>query len=119
MFADIKSIIEAYEGKTTLHAKGFKMASDAYLAGFDAGFAGRDESCNPYSVADVSNFNDWDVGFVDGVYDAETEAESDEDCAYDEWDYDDSMDGDFDSAMRDAGYGTDEDYGYYGGGDEW
>lgn len=31
---------------------------------------------------------------------------------YDE--YDDSMDGDFDSAMRDAGYGTDEDYGFYG-----
>lgn len=27
---------------------------------------------------------------------------------------DDSMDGDFDSAMRDAGFGTDEDYGYYG-----
>ena len=35
-------------------------------------------------------------------------------------DYDDSMDGDFDSAMASAGYGTDEDYGYYGGGmDEW
>lgn len=31
---------------------------------------------------------------------------------YDE--YDDSMDGDWDSAMRDAGYGTDEDYGFYG-----
>ena len=29
-------------------------------------------------------------------------------------DYDDSMDGDFDSAMSSAGYGTDEDYGYYG-----
>jgi len=24
------------------------------------------------------------------------------------------MDGDFDSAMASAGYGTDEDYGYYG-----
>ena len=35
-------------------------------------------------------------------------------------DYDDSMDGDFDSAMESAGFGTDEDYGYYGGGmDEW
>lgn len=32
--------------------------------------------------------------------------------------YDDSMDGDFDTGMRDAGYGTDEDYGYYGGGDD-
>ena len=32
-------------------------------------------------------------------------------------DYDDSMDGDWDSGMASAGYGTDEDYGYYG--DEW
>ena len=29
-------------------------------------------------------------------------------------DYDDSMDGDHDSNMRDIGWGTDEDYGYYG-----
>lgn len=28
--------------------------------------------------------------------------------------YDESMDGDFDSAMASAGLGTDEDYGYYG-----
>jgi hypothetical protein len=28
--------------------------------------------------------------------------------------YNDSMDGDFDSAMASAGYGTDEDYGYFG-----
>lgn len=27
---------------------------------------------------------------------------------------DDSMDGDHDSAMASAGFGTDEDYGYYG-----
>ena len=31
--------------------------------------------------------------------------------------YDESMDGDFDSAMTSAGYGTDEDYGCYGGDD--
>ena len=35
----------------------------------------------------------------------------------DDYDYDDSMDGDWDSGMAAAGYGTDEDYGYYG--DEW
>lgn len=29
-------------------------------------------------------------------------------------DYDDSMDGDHDSAMESAGWGTDEDYGYFG-----
>lgn len=28
-------------------------------------------------------------------------------------DYDDSMDGDFDSAMASAGFGTDEDYGIF------
>lgn len=28
--------------------------------------------------------------------------------------YDESMDGDHDSAMESAGWGTDEDYGYYG-----
>jgi hypothetical protein len=28
---------------------------------------------------------------------------------------DDSMDGDFDSGMASAGFGTDESYGYYGG----
>ena len=33
-------------------------------------------------------------------------------------DYDDGMDGDFDSAMASAGWGTDEDYGCYGG-DDW
>jgi len=33
---------------------------------------------------------------------------------FDDSGYDDSMDGDFDSAMASAGFGTDEDYGYYG-----
>ncbi len=33
----------------------------------------------------------------------------------DDEDYDDSMDGDHDSAMASAGWGTDEDYGYFGG----
>ncbi len=33
---------------------------------------------------------------------------------YDDEDYDDSMDGDWDSGMTSAGWGTDEDYGYYG-----
>ena len=31
-----------------------------------------------------------------------------------QYDYDDNMDGDHDSAMASAGFGTDEDYGYYG-----
>lgn len=38
-----------------------------------------------------------------------------------EWEplYDDSMDGDHETALRDAGWGTDEDYGYYGGDEEY
>lgn len=34
----------------------------------------------------------------------------------DEWsgEYDDSMDGDAESALASAGWGTDEDYGYFG-----
>jgi len=31
---------------------------------------------------------------------------------------DESMDGDAESALSSAGLGTDEDYGYYGGGDD-
>ena len=33
--------------------------------------------------------------------------------------YDDSMDGDWDSGMASAGWGTDEDYGYFGGDEEY
>lgn len=33
-------------------------------------------------------------------------------------DYDESMDGDFDSSMKSAGTGTDEDYGFYGNEDD-
>lgn len=43
--------------------------------------------------------------------DADHEIESQFDDIDDEW-YDD-MDGDHDSAMTSAGWGTDEDYGYY------
>ena len=32
----------------------------------------------------------------------------------DDEDWDDDMDGDWDSGMESAGWGTDEDYGYYG-----
>lgn len=45
----------------------------------------------------------------DTVYD-------DHDDFYD--DYDDSMDGDHDSAMTSCGWGTDEDYGYFGENDD-
>lgn len=53
--------------------------------------------------ADYSDYND------DRDYDDENSGEVD-------WDdsYDDSMDGDAESALSSAGWGTDEDYGYYG-----
>jgi DNA-directed RNA polymerase subunit RPC12/RpoP len=34
--------------------------------------------------------------------------------ADDDFNFDDSLDGDFDTGMASAGFGTDEDYGYYG-----
>lgn len=43
--------------------------------------------------------------------DPEFREAGDFDQPMDEVDYDDIMDGDFDSAMASAGYGTDEDYG--------
>lgn len=52
---------------------------------------------------------EWDVEDVN--YD-------DHDDFYDEDDYDDSMDGDHESALGSAGWGEDEYYGDYGG-DEW
>lgn len=62
--------------------------------------------------------NESDVPFVEYLYDDYDDFYDDvtaEDLE-DSWDdsVDDSMDGDFDSGMASAGYGTDEDYGYYG-----
>ena len=59
-----------------------------------------DEGLRPTSVASLLNIP------LEMVYDCID--------AMDEDTYDESMDGDFDSAMASAGLGTDEDYGYYG-----
>ena len=48
---------------------------------------------------------EWDV--EDGDWDDEEDWDE-------EYEYDDDMDGDWDSGMTSAGWGTDEDYGYYG-----
>ena len=63
---------------------------------------------------EMANYSDdeW-IDVDDGMIDVESFGEMIEDFHGDDY-YDDSMDGDFDSAMRDAGFGTDEDYGYYG-----
>lgn len=61
-----------------------------------------DEGLRPFTIANLLKIP------LQMIYDV-IEAETADDSHYDE-----SMDGDFDSAMTSAGYGTDEDYGYYG-----
>ncbi len=69
------------------------------------------------------NYNDYN-DFHDGV-DADDRTNdywaSDDDLNRDDFndftdedDYDDSMDGDHESGLASAGWGTDEDYGFYG-----
>lgn len=61
-----------------------------------------DEGLRPFTIASLLKVP---LQMVYDVIESETENDSH---------YDESMDGDFDSAMASAGYGTDEDYGYYG-----
>jgi hypothetical protein len=58
-----------------------------------------------YSFAEIAEMFNMTVSEVNDIYEYMVE---------DMNDFDDSMDGDFDSAMASAGFGTDEDYGYYG-----
>lgn len=62
---------------------------------------------HPDPLFDAENAYDDDMNYDDHDDEKEEDDVWDDSC-------DDSMDGDFDSAMRDAGFGTDEDYGYYG-----
>ena len=55
-------------------------------------------------------YDDYDAFYED---DMEIDDHEDEFDEFDDY-YDDSMDGDHDSGMTSAGWGTDEDYGYYG-----
>lgn len=66
---------------------------------FDPENSYEDDEMNP-------NYDDSNDFYADGV-------EADDMIQWED-DYDDSMDGDHDSAMESAGWGTDEDYGYYG-----
>lgn len=50
---------------------------------------------------------------VDAYFNEDFDDEERDPAEYD-YQYDDSMDGDAESALASAGYGTDEDYGYYG-----
>lgn len=59
-----------------------------------------------YSLEEICHKLNVDRSIVEQV------VSSDDDYAY--YDEDDYLDGDFDSAMSSAGFGTNEDYGYYG-----
>jgi hypothetical protein len=73
---------------------------------------------HPDPLYDPDNSEDDDMNYDDhDDFYQEVEDYNDyyiEENNVDDDDYDDSMDGDHDSAMRDAGFGTDEDYSYYG-----
>ena len=62
-----------------------------------------DEELDELIVDAMTGFDDEDDDYEDRVND----------------DYDDSMDGDHATGLRDAGFGTDEDYGYYGENEDW
>jgi hypothetical protein len=71
-----------------------------------------DNSYDEDSMA--SNFTDYHYDYHDDFYSDDSDHDDDDrdDC------YDDSMDGDHDSAMTSCGWGTDEDYGYFGENDD-
>jgi hypothetical protein len=79
---------------------------------------------------DTPNTHQWyteeDPGALDDDFfreDEPTDGEDEEEdgltADHNEDDYDDSMDGDFDSGMASAGLGTDESYGYFGGDEDY
>jgi hypothetical protein len=77
--------------------------------------------CEDFDMA--TNYSDYHYDYHDDFYDEDDrknhfddfEDDSPEfDDFADEDDYDDSMDGDHESGLASAGWGTDEDYGYYG-----
>jgi hypothetical protein len=67
-------------------------------------FTEPNESDVPFAEYLYNDYNDFHYGEVDA------------DELENGWDdsYDDSMDGDHESGLASAGWGTDEDYGYYG-----
>jgi hypothetical protein len=69
------------------------------------------EDYNGFYGEDSSNYHPDADHEIASQFDEEEEENEDE-----EWsdDYDDSMDGDHESGLASAGWGTDEDYGHYG-----
>jgi hypothetical protein len=72
---------------------------------------------NAYEDDDMAtNYSDYHYDYHDDFYEGCDDLETNEDTTDETWtdDYDDSMDGDHESGLASAGWGTDEDYGFYG-----
>jgi hypothetical protein len=96
--------------------------SEYWSNGYDDGYQGH-PIYDGYAVGTAA-YNDYMAGYEDGATDSWNEY----DAAEQEDDYDANDDGDepdigmqfeHDSAMTSIGWGTDEDYGYYGGDDDF
>ena len=67
-----------------------------------------EDDMNYADDVDASNYDDYNDFYGESMDYEDYNDEADDDS------YDDSMDGDAESALASAGWGTDEDYGYYG-----
>jgi hypothetical protein len=84
---------------------------------FDSNNSYEDDNMNYADDVDASNYDDYNDFYGESVDYDDYDDHADpffEDFYEDNHKYDDSMDGDHDSAMESAGWGTDEDYGYFG-----
>lgn len=66
-----------------------------------------EDDMNYADDVDASNYDDYNDFYGESMDYEDYNDEADDS-------YDDSMDGDHDSAMTSCGWGTDEDYGFYG-----
>lgn len=67
-----------------------------------------EDDMNYADDVDASNYDDYNDFYSESMDYEDYNDEADDDS------YDDSMDSDHESALASAGWGTDEDYGYYG-----
>jgi len=75
---------------------------------FDSNNSYEDDNMNYADDVDASNYDDYNDFYGESVdYDDYNDEAGDDS-------YDDSMDGDHESGLASAGWGTDEDYGYFG-----
>jgi hypothetical protein len=96
--------------------------SEFWANGYDDGYEGRPLDTPP--VPGTSAFYDYLAGYEDGATDSwneydVAETEDDYDVYGDESEPEMSLQFEHDSAMTSIGWGTDEDYGYFGGDEDY